>query len=59
MPTVIKVENLAKKYMISHQRQERYIALRDVMADSVRRGISRLFGGQLSGATLCVKNYGL
>jgi lipopolysaccharide transport system ATP-binding protein len=46
MPTVIKVENLAKKYMLSHQRQERYIALRDVMADSVRRGISKLFGGQ-------------
>jgi len=29
--TVIKVENLSKKYILSHQSQERYIALRDVM----------------------------
>jgi lipopolysaccharide transport system ATP-binding protein len=30
--TVIKVENLSKKYILRHQRQERYTALRDVMA---------------------------
>lgn len=29
---VIKVENLSKKYILSHQSQERYTALRDVMA---------------------------
>lgn len=34
---VIKVENLSKKYIISHQRQERYTALRDVMTNSVKR----------------------
>ena len=34
--TVIKVENLSKKYIISHQQQERYTALRDVMARGVR-----------------------
>lgn len=34
--TVIKVENLSKKYIISHQQQERYIALRDVMARGVK-----------------------
>jgi len=28
--TVIKVDNLSKKYIISHQSQERYTALRDV-----------------------------
>jgi lipopolysaccharide transport system ATP-binding protein len=39
MNTVIKVENLSKKYIISHQRQERYTALRDVMA----RGVKRMF----------------
>ncbi|KYC36856.1 ABC transporter ATP-binding protein [Scytonema hofmannii PCC 7110] len=30
--TVIKVENLGKKYIIAHQQQERYTALRDVIA---------------------------
>ncbi len=30
--TVIKVENLSKKYILSHRRQERYTALRDVIA---------------------------
>jgi hypothetical protein len=29
---VIKVENLSKKYLLSHQRGERYVALRDVIA---------------------------
>lgn len=28
---VIKVENLGKKYIINHQQQERYTALRDVI----------------------------
>ncbi len=30
--TIIKVENLSKKYVLSHQSQERYTALRDVIA---------------------------
>jgi lipopolysaccharide transport system ATP-binding protein len=33
---VIKVENLSKKYILSHQSQERYTALRDVMANGVK-----------------------
>ena len=41
MNTVIKVENLSKKYIISHQRQERYTALRDVMAIGVKRMFNR------------------
>jgi lipopolysaccharide transport system ATP-binding protein len=39
--TVIKVENLSKKYIISHQRQERYPALRDVLAIGVKRMFNR------------------
>lgn len=33
---VIKVENLSKKYILSHQSQERYTALRDVMSNGVK-----------------------
>ncbi len=33
---VIKVDNLSKKYLISHQQRERYTALRDVMANKVK-----------------------
>ena len=33
---VIKVENLGKKYIIGHQKQERYTALRDVIGNSVK-----------------------
>jgi len=41
--TVIKVENLSKKYIISHQRQERYTALRDVMANKFKSFGSKIF----------------
>ena len=35
--TIIKFENLGKKYIIGHQQQqERYTALRDVIANSAR-----------------------
>ncbi|MDB9483444.1 ABC transporter ATP-binding protein, partial [Dolichospermum circinale CS-537/05] len=34
--TVIRVENLGKKYIIGHQQQERYTALRDVITDKVK-----------------------
>lgn len=36
MSTVIKIENLSKKYVIGHQRQERYTALRDVVMHKLR-----------------------
>ena len=36
MTTAIKVENLYKKYVIGHQKQERYTALRDVMMHKLR-----------------------
>lgn len=35
MSYIIRVENLGKKYKIRHQQQERYVALRDVMARRV------------------------
>jgi len=45
--TVIKVDNLSKKYIISHQKQERYTALRDVIANKAKglfnRGIVQPF----------------
>ncbi|MFY7797640.1 MAG: ABC transporter ATP-binding protein, partial [Dolichospermum sp.] len=34
--TVIRVENLGKKYIIGHQKQERYTTLRDVITDKVK-----------------------
>jgi len=50
MQPIIKVENLGKSYLIGHQR-ERYIALRDVLANKTRQMVSKtkniLSGGQL------------
>jgi len=40
--TVIKVENLSKQYLISHQQSERYTALRDVMARSMKNFARKL-----------------
>jgi len=34
--TVIKVENLSKSYLIGHQRQESYTALRDVLTEGAK-----------------------
>lgn len=34
--TVIRVENLGKKYILGHQKRERYTALRDVLADGAK-----------------------
>jgi len=42
MTTVIKVEQLGKKYLIRHQQRERYVALRDVLANSAKTLVSRL-----------------
>ena len=41
MGIVIKVENLGKKYIISHQ-QERYTALRDVVADTAKNAVKKV-----------------
>ena len=37
MSSAITVENLSKKYIIGHQKQERYTALRDVLANGAKR----------------------
>ena len=36
MTTVISIENLSKKYVIRHNKSERYTALRDVMARGIK-----------------------
>lgn len=35
--SIIKVENLSKKYFIAHESRERYTAMRDVVADRVKK----------------------
>jgi lipopolysaccharide transport system ATP-binding protein len=45
--SIITVENLGKKYVLGHQKTERYTALRDVMAEQARslsRRMRQLFG---------------
>jgi lipopolysaccharide transport system ATP-binding protein len=39
---VIAVENLSKKYIIGHQKQERYTVLRDVLANGAKRVARKL-----------------
>jgi lipopolysaccharide transport system ATP-binding protein len=48
MSTAIKVENLSKKYIIGHQKQEKYTALRDVIANGAK-GLSRKLFHSITG----------
>jgi len=41
MNTVIKVENLSKKYIIGHQKKESYTALRDVLSNGAKNLVRR------------------
>jgi len=50
--SVIKVENLSKKYILSHAGRESYTALRDVMAERFRAFGKRLFSPHSSHLTL-------
>lgn len=43
MPSAINVRNLGKKYILDHQQQERYTALRDVLASGAKHWKDRLF----------------
>jgi lipopolysaccharide transport system ATP-binding protein len=48
--TVIRVENLGKKYIIDHQKQDRYKSLRDTIAngaESVRRKLLKPFDKEI------------
>ncbi|HEY9606500.1 MAG TPA: ABC transporter ATP-binding protein, partial [Allocoleopsis sp.] len=52
--TVIRVENLGKKYSIGHQKQERYTALRDVIVKGAKSLTSQLlkpFGTKMASPT--------
>jgi lipopolysaccharide transport system ATP-binding protein len=42
MSSVIAVENLSKKYIIGHQKQERYTALRDVLTEGAKHFTRKL-----------------
>jgi lipopolysaccharide transport system ATP-binding protein len=48
MTSIIGIENLSKKYIIGHQRQERYTTLRDLLANGPGRAIGRLLNPQQS-----------
>ena len=37
MSSIIKVENLSKKYIISHQQKDRYLTVRDALASGAKR----------------------
>ena len=43
MSAVITINNLSKKYIIHHQQQERYTALRDVIATKFKNFGSKIF----------------
>lgn len=46
MPVAIRVENLSKKFIISHQGREQYVALRDVISRNVKKWSSyQLYAG--------------
>ena len=54
MSTVIKVENLSKKYTLSHQQSGQYTALRDVIANGVKNFSKKLlspFSSKVSSLT--------
>lgn len=42
MSAIITVENVSKKYIIGHQMQQRYVALRDVLANKARQAFIML-----------------
>jgi lipopolysaccharide transport system ATP-binding protein len=44
--TVIRVENLSKKYILGHQKQENYTTLRDTIGNSVKSLLKPFQGGK-------------
>ncbi|WP_310429331.1 ABC transporter ATP-binding protein [Chamaesiphon sp. VAR_48_metabat_135_sub] len=49
--TVIRVENLGKKYVLGHQRQERYATLRDTISNSSKNLVDKLKGKSSADST--------
>jgi len=50
MGTVIQVENLSKSYLIGHQSREPYLALRDVMVETVKNAGRRILHPMRAGS---------
>ncbi len=50
MGTVIQVENLSKSYLIGHQSREPYLALRDVMVETVKNAGRRILHPMKAGS---------
>jgi len=48
MGTVIKIENLSKKYIIGHQQQDRYLTFRDTITNKIKAAGKRLLHPFLS-----------
>lgn len=48
MTSAINVQNLGKKYILSHQKQQGYTALRDVLADGAKQWKNKLFNRRTS-----------
>ncbi len=44
MDSVVRAENIGKRYILRHQTEPRYVALRDVMSEGVRRLAAGLIG---------------
>jgi len=42
MGIIVKAENLGKKYIISHQAQDKYLALRDVIANGTKKVVKTI-----------------
>ena len=40
--TVIKIENLGKKYRLAHKQPQRYLALRDILVDRAKQFVKRI-----------------
>lgn len=50
MSSIITVENLSKKYVVNHQKRERYTTLRDVVAGATKKTLNKLLGSSGGGA---------
>ena len=50
MGTVIQVENLSKSYLIGHQSREAYLALRDIMVETVKNAGRRILHPMRAGS---------
>ena len=61
MSTVVKIENLSKRYVIRHKNNDRYLSLRDVITSQVgstaRRMLDRLNGKQIHPANFTQEEF--